>query len=388
VIDLIKIFTDWERFVDMDVIYEDFHNTLQAELDYIQEGRNAEQIAQNNKDNDLLLPNIFWEFTRKRVLTMEYMEGMKINDYQALREAGTDFESIARKLLQTYVRQVLVDGFFHADPHPGNLFVTKQGQLVMVDFGMVGSIPPELRKQLVEMVFAMVRRDYQEVVAYLKEVGFLRYDANSEVVTRAVALFIDQALGREDTPSSLDISAFLDDLEVLLYEQPFQIPANFTFLGRALGTLYGLCISLDPRINFLEVAKPYLDEIGPDKKGIWDIIKDKTTLLGTSFLELPPLMVRVLSRAERGELKVKIPIKSLNQAINENTRAIRIQAWAICLGCSLLSTAYLYSKQLWDASRYCLILTVVFFLFMILGGRKTRKRRAPHPPVLVNRTKK
>jgi len=190
VVDLIRIFTDWERFVDMNAIYKEFHTTLQAELDYIQEGGNAERIASNNKDNELLIPNIIWDYTRHRVLTMEFMEGIKINDHKALREAGIDFPGIALKLLQTYVRQVLVDGFFHADPHPGNLFVTAQGQLVMVDFGMVGFIPAELRQQLVDMVFAMVRRDYPEVVECLKEVGFLRYDADNTVVTRAVTLFI------------------------------------------------------------------------------------------------------------------------------------------------------------------------------------------------------
>lgn len=388
VIDLIKIFTDWEHFVDLDAIYEEFHVTLQAELDYIQEGGNAERIASNNKDNELLIPNIIWDYTRPRVLTMEFMEGIKINDHKALKEAGIDFPGIALKLLQTYVSQVLVDGFFHADPHPGNLFVTAQGQLVMVDFGMVGAIPAELRQQLVEMAFAMVRRDYSEVVDYLKEVGFLRYDADNAVVTRAVTLFIEHTLGRENKPSSFDLSIFLDDLEILLYEQPFQIPANFTFLGRALGTLYGLCISLDPQINFLEVAKPYLDEIGPNKTGIWEIIKDKTSLWGTSLLELPPLMLRVLSRAERGELNIRMPLQGINQAISDNTRAIRIQAWAICLGCSVFSSAYLYSKQLWDATKYSLILAGVFFLLMLFSGRKTRTRRAPHPPVLVKKERR
>lgn len=385
VIDMIQIFTDWGRFVDLDAIYEEFYITLQAELDYVQEGRNAERIAANNQDNDLLIPRIIWDYTRRRVLTMEFMEGIKINDYKSLREGGIDFPGIAQKLLQTYVRQVLVDGFFHADPHPGNLFVTEQGQLVMVDFGMVGVIPAELRQQLVEMVFAMVRRDYPEVVEYLKKVGFLRYDADNAVVTRAVALFIDQTLGREDKPSDFDLKVFLDDLEILLYEQPFQIPANFTFLGRALGTLYGLCISLNPKINFLEVAKPYLNEIGPGKTRFWDTIKDKTANIGTSLLELPPLMVRVLSRAERGDINVKLPLHSLNQAIDDNTRAVKLLTWVLGLGFSFLITAYFYVHHLIEASRYSLAGGCIFLLFILLENRKKRKRRAPHPPVLVKR---
>ncbi|MEN6489560.1 MAG: hypothetical protein ABFD66_11905, partial [Smithella sp.] len=224
-----------------------------------------------------------------------------------------------------------------------------------------------------------------EVVKYLKKVGFLRYDADNAVVTRAVALFIDQTLGREDKPSDFDLKVFLDDLEILLYEQPFQIPANFTFLGRALGTLYGLCISLDPKINFLEVAKPYLDEIGPGNTGLWEIIKDKTAHLGTSLLELPPLMVRVLSRAERGDISVKIPLHSLNQAINENTRAVKLLTWVLGLGFSFLITAYFYVNQFIEASKYSLAGGCAFLLVMLLETRKKPKRRAPHPPVLVKR---
>jgi predicted unusual protein kinase regulating ubiquinone biosynthesis (AarF/ABC1/UbiB family) len=139
VINMIKIFTDWEKFVDLDAIYHEFYETILAELDYIKEGKNAETIAANCADDPaIIIPAIIWEYTRTRVLTMEYMEGIKISDHQALEAAGINRAALAEKLLQTYIKQVLIHGFYHADPHPGNLFVDQEGHLIMLDFAWWG----------------------------------------------------------------------------------------------------------------------------------------------------------------------------------------------------------------------------------------------------------
>lgn len=391
IIDLLKIFTDWERVVDFDAIYQEFSDTLQEELDYIQEGHNAETIAHNTQeDADILIPTIFWDYSTRRVLTMEFMEGIKISDYERLEKAGVDRKAVANKLLQTYVKQILVDGFFHADPHPGNLFVTEDGRLIMIDFGMVGTIPPALRDILVELVIALVKRDYIQVVGYLKRIGFLRYDADNELVARAVGVLLEAALGAGQDIYSADLSGLLTDLEQLLYEQPFQIPAQFTFLGRALGTLYGLCIGLDPNINFLDESKPYLENLAKGENGLWNLIKEKASLLGSSLVEIPPLLERVLSRAERGELNLKIPLSSINDAIAANTKAVKILAWALCFGFTLLTAAYLLVNHLYNEARYAFYGAGFIFLFMLRqswsSGRKRMK--APHPPMVIRRGRK
>ncbi|PKM76466.1 MAG: ABC transporter [Firmicutes bacterium HGW-Firmicutes-15] len=388
IIDLLKIFTDWERMVDFDAIYQEFSDTLQEELDYIQEGHNAETIAHNTQeDADILIPTIYWDYTNRRVLTMEFMEGIKISDYERLENAGVDRKAVASKLLQTYVRQVLVDGFFHADPHPGNLFVTEDGRLIMIDFGMVGTIPPALRDVLVELVIALVKRDYVQVVAYLKRIGFLRYDADNELVARAVGVLLEAALGSSQDLYSADFSGLLTDLEQLLYEQPFQIPAQFTFLGRALGTLYGLCIGLDPNINFLDESKPYLKDLAKGEAGLWNQIKEKATLMGSSLVEIPPLLERVLSRADRGELNLKIPLSSINDAIAANTKAVRLVAWALGFGFTLLTAAYLLVNQLHNEARYAFYGAGFIFLFMLRQNWSSGRKRikAPHPHMVTRR---
>lgn len=391
VVALIKAFTDWDRVIDLDAIYKEFADTIRAELDYIQEGHNAETIAANlAEDQDIIIPVVNWEYTRHRVLTMEYLEGIKITETRLLQAADIDCSHIAEKLLETYVKQVLIDGFYHADPHPGNLFVSKEGKIILLDFGMVGTITPEVKTSLVDMSLALVNRDFGEVLRYLQELGFIRYNSDNDALIRAMGIFVEHFLGTGKDVAESDLKRFLQDLEILLYEQPFQIPANYTFLGRALGTLYGICIGLDENISFIDVARPYVDRIVPGKTSIFNLVKDKTKRLGLSLIELPPLAESVLRKAERGDLNVNIPLKSLGAAIDNNTRANKMVAWAIVFGFSLLGSIYLLINGWNQAARYCGGFTALAFLIFIMNNKITggRKRKAPHPPVIVKRGSK
>lgn len=374
VIKFLKWFTNWQQWVDFDAIYREFAATLWEELNYLQEGKNAETIAQNSvQDPDLIVPRIHWDYTRQRVLTMEFMEGMKVTDYASLEGAGVSRSQLARRLLEIYIKQILVDGFFHADPHPGNLFIDPTGKVIMIDFGMVGTIEPELRDTLIKMVMAMVGRDHQQVVFYLKQVGFLRRDANNELLARAIGLFLEQILGSGINLINNDMGALLEDLEELLYEQPFQIPARFTFMGRALGTLYGLCVGLDANISFLDAAKPYLKQFMPEEAHPWAIIKEKGAILGTALIEVPPLLEKVLRRAERGDLELKIPLRNLEETIEQNTRASHAIAWGVVLSAALLSSVYLYTQHFIAESHWALAGTGLIFIVFL---RKTRSRRS------------
>lgn len=388
VIKLIKIFTNWGQVIDFDAIFVEFKETLQAELDYIQEGHNAETIAKNSQDDpDIIIPGIYWDFTTRRVLTMEYLEGIKVTDHKLLLQSGINRQAIAAKLLQTYVKQMLIDGFYHADPHPGNLFVTPEGKLIMVDFGMIGSITPHLRQTLVEMVFALVNRDYAQVTEYLKELGFIRYDYDNQALNRAISIFLEELVGSGQDLSSLDLQALLRDLETLFYEQPFQVPANFTFLGRALGTLYGICIGLDPGISFIDVAKPYVKQIAPERDSIFRIVKDRSKLIGNALLDIPPLMQKALIRVERGELNLTPPLQNINHAIEQNTRVTRSLVWSIVFGFSLLTSAYLLVNGLKDFATYLMIFSIIIFLLLLKTNRKPTRKKAPHPPVMIKRGK-
>ncbi|HRY13522.1 MAG TPA: AarF/ABC1/UbiB kinase family protein [Syntrophomonadaceae bacterium] len=382
VIDIIKRLTDWESKIDLDAIYAEFAETLLDELDYVKEGHNAETIAANTRarDENILFPAIFWDYTTHRVLTMEYMEGIKITNYDELSRLGVDRNQIALILLRAYINQILADGFFHADPHPGNLFITPEGQLVMLDFGMVGSIPEELKEVLIDLVLAIVKRDNVAVVGYFKKIGFLRYDADTELVARAVGLLLEETLGTGIDFAKADFSGFLKDLETLLYEQPFQIPAQFTFMGRALGTLYGICIGLDPNFNFLDEAKPYLSSFARKDAGVWDAVKEKSTLFATSLLEVPPLAEKVLRRMEKGDLNVKLSLAEWEGSLAANTRAIYYVAAAVVFGFAILTAAYLQVNGFSSEARWALGAALLLPLYLIRRGRPQVRRRMKAPP--------
>ncbi len=391
VIQVVKKLTDWERFIDLDAIYKEFSSTLWDELNYQQEGKNAEKIAGNNADDDdLIIPRIYWQYTTRRVLTMEYIDGIKVTNLDEMSRLAIDRQALAAKLLQVYVKQVLIDGFFHADPHPGNLFVSPQGKLIMIDFGMVGQIPPDLRDTLIDMVFAMVNRDFQKVVEYLKLIGFIRYDADEHVIVRAVSLFLEQTLGNTKELSQTDINAILEDLESLLYEQPFQVPANFTFLGRALGTLYGICVNIYPEISFLDVARPYIDQIAPKQDSILKIIKEKGKIFSTSLIEIPPLAEKVLRKADLGDLSLKVSIPEIPEAIQNNTRAGRAIAWALVFGFTLFTSAYLKVNQEVLLAKYCLLLSGISLGLLLNSIRAIQNtpRVLRHPQMIPRRKRR
>ena len=382
VIDIVKRLTDWESKVDLDAIYAEFAETLLDELDYVKEGHNAETITANTRarDEDILFPAIYWDYTTRRVLTMEYMEGIKITNYDELSRLGIDRNQVALILLRAYINQILADGFFHADPHPGNLFVTPEGRLVMLDFGMVGTIPEDLKEVLIDLVLAIVKRDNVAVVGYFKKIGFLRYDADSELVARAVGLLLEETLGSGIDFAKADFSGFLKDLESLLYEQPFQIPAQFTFMGRALGTLYGICIGLNPNFNFLDEAKPYLTSFARHDAGVWDAVKEKGTLFVTSLVEVPPLAEKVLRRMEKGDLRVKLSLAELEGSLTANTRAIYYVAAAVVFGFAILTAAYLQVNGSHIEARWAVGAALLLPIYLIRRGRPQVRRRMKAPP--------
>lgn len=385
VISLVRWLTDIDRYIDIETIYRELKDMVWQELDYINEGRNAEKLAENCRERTIpIIPAIHWEYTTRRVLTMDHMEGIKITDYEELEKQGINRTLVARQLVQTYVYQILVDGFFHADPHPGNLFVSNDGRLIMVDFGMVGAIQPGLRKDLESMATAAVKRDYRKVVDYLKHMGFLRRDADGEKIARTMAVMVENFFGSKDLISDHDLMDILDDIEQLIYEQPFQIPAQFTFLGRAAGTIYGLCLGLDPDFNFLDELKPFLKQLtGRLGLGFWSDLLQKGSALAGAFFDVPPLAKNFLMKAERGELVVNVPLTPVQDALVQNTRAINSLAWALTFGFSIATSAYLLVNGMDLEARIGFGFAALVFVILLRSTRQSKRKNRPHPPIIT-----
>lgn len=390
VVKLLQRFTDWGRYMDLNLIYQEFRDTVYEELDYLQEGKHAEIIARNSLDiEQVLIPKIYWDHTTKRVLTMEYMQGIKISNYDELDRAGINREQVARQLVQIYCQQIFVDGFFHADPHPGNLFVTDGGKIILIDFGMTGSITDELKQQLTKLAVSAVKRDNLQVVHWLKEMGFLHKEAPEEQLAQAIGIILEGVIGSGlSAAQGNEMLNILADLEVLFFEYPFHIPGNYTFLGRAAGTLYGLCVGLYPSINFMDEIKPYLEQFIGGKKGLFDKIKEEGTEYINSLIQLPMQSSRILRQMEEGRLSVKVDLKPLLEAERQTRRALNNINIVLLLGFVLFTSAYLLVHDWVLYARGGFILSLIIFLIYLRNSRTRESgRRLRHPGAIPRRNK-
>lgn len=263
---------DWEGML------REFHTTIFEEMDYGKEGRNADRFRHNfNGWRVVRVPKIHWSHTTSRVLTMEFMRGTKVTDIEALRARRISPVKVNRLLVRTYLKQLLEDGFFHADPHPGNLLVMDSGHLAFFDFGMVGRITPQLQAQMINAFFHVVGRDVEGLGQDILNLNFLKPGVDPETVRPLVESLFKHYLNLK--LGEVNFKELTYDLAEVMYEYPFRLPANFTYIMRALMTLEGIGIVTDPGFSFFETAKPYAKEFMLRREGrlFRKLIFDKIT---------------------------------------------------------------------------------------------------------------
>lgn len=264
------------RMIDLDVLEADFTATFTNELDYALEGRHAETFQRNLLwDMHVDIPQIFWERSSHRVLTMEYMDGVRIDDLAAIDAFGIDRHELAVNLAGVFFHMVLTDGFFHADPHPGNVFVRRDGVIQLIDFGMVGTVTDADRARYADLVMAMTRHDAMGIVRALRALGFLGPGADLRRLATMIEPYIAAIVGdvsRMYTSASVvgsmmsgsfDLTidaATLEQMQRFIFTQPIVLPGQATFLGKALVTVVGLCLRLDPDLDLLAICGPYVAE--------------------------------------------------------------------------------------------------------------------------------
>lgn len=241
---------EWRQIVD------EFGRKLFEEIDYIREGRNADRFRRNfTAIPDILIPEIHWKYTSRRVITMEYLPGIKVNDLESLEIAHFSRSETAIRLVKAYFQQLLLDGFFHADPHPGNIVVNAQGKIVIYDFGMVDNIPDEIRIKMVNAFLNIVNKRTDAILRNLVDLNMVTPGADLEEIRTVVDWALDNYY---DVPhDQLNFEQLADELAEVMYYYPFKLPASFTFMFRALITLEGVATTLYPQIQFMSIAVDY-----------------------------------------------------------------------------------------------------------------------------------
>ncbi len=244
---------------DLVAILDEFGGRIFEEMDYINEGENAERFAKlYGHLKDVYVPKIYWQYTHRRVLTMEWVVGTKLTQVEAIRAQGVDARYIIEVGVQCSLRQLLEHGFFHADPHPGNLLATPDGQLAYLDFGMMSEIKPYQRYGLIEAVVHMVNRDFEGLARDYVKLDFLTPETDLTPIVPALGQIFGNALGA--SVAELNFKSITDQLSALMYEYPFRVPAYYALIIRSLVTLEGIAIYIDPNFKVLSEAYPYISK--------------------------------------------------------------------------------------------------------------------------------
>jgi predicted unusual protein kinase regulating ubiquinone biosynthesis (AarF/ABC1/UbiB family) len=332
---------------DVPALIKELEATVRQEIDYLAEATNAETFRKNfARRKRIHVPRVVRSRTTKRVLTLENVYAIKITDYEAITAAGINRGDVARVLLDTYLKQIFEDRFFHADPHPGNLFITPipvteqkkaSWRLTFVDFGMVGTVPENLSDGLRELLIGVGTRNASKVVDSFKTLDVLLPSADLKLLERAEAQMFDRFWGMSmNELRSVDhreMAQFAMQFRDLMYEMPFQLPHNLLLLGRTVAILSGMCTGLDPNFNIWNQIVPYARTmIAEEGVSNWDIWLDEIGDLVKELIALPAQTGRVLTRIERGELNVNVPqvnrqIYHLEGAVNRLVGSIVFAAF-------------------------------------------------------------
>ncbi|MDP2200637.1 MAG: AarF/UbiB family protein [Methylicorpusculum sp.] len=314
--------SDIRRFHPREVLRQ-FNQSLRRELDLAGECRNAERIAANLVDDtNIIIPKVYWQWTGERINVQEYIQGIHGRNLDGIEKAGLDRKLLADRGTQAVMKMIMEDGFFHADPHPGNVFYLPDNKLAFIDFGMVGRLTEERREQVVGLLYGMVNHEPTKVAEILEDWSDNIY-TDEEVLTVDIEAFVDQysSLSLKD----LSLTAMLSDLMALLRDHNLILPADLTLLIKTYITLDGLGRYLNPDFNTLVFAAPYIQEIMLERYRPEAIAKRgwRNLLSVVDLLSSLPKDLRKLVRASRkGAFQVDITVRHLNRYVNTLDNAI------------------------------------------------------------------
>ena len=339
------------RKFNLEAIYREFFELLYMEIDYVHEGKNAERFRANFQGyHRVAVPQIYWQYTTSKILTLEYLPGIKIDDRLALEANRIDTQEVIQLGITCYLKQLLEDGFFQSDPHPGNMAVSQQGDIIFYDFGTMAEVKTIAKDQMVKTFFAVLKKDTDEVVETLIYMGLIEPVADMTPVKRMIAFMIEEF---RDKP--VDVRAFeqiTEEVYSIFEQQPFRLPPQMTFIVKSLTTLDGIARALDPQYNLLAAAQPFLKQIAFSKqqgstlsilaRQTKDFIQYKFKQPNRTQLSI----MRLESRLDLGELQVKVKATESERSLKQIQLGIKSLIYTCLSGFCLLSGSVLLVGRL------------------------------------------
>lgn len=388
----LKRYKPISRRANVDALVEEFARVIRAELDYEQEAHNAEAFDKNFLgDTGVRVPKIYKDMTTRRVIALKNVEDIKITDYDGLEAAGVSRKQVARKLFETYLQQVFVHGFFHADPHPGNLFVQPldlatarawrvpigEGtpfRLTYVDFGMMGRVTPNMGKELKEFIVAVALKDSRRWTLAAQRMGFFTPEADTTRIEQAVGTLFDKfwGMGMNDL-TNVEFSEMYNfglQFRDLLSNLPFQIPQDVLYLGRAANILSGMMTALDPSFNPWQALQPFANDLaaatGQTTTRTARDVLGEVLRIGRTTLSLPNQADAYLSRALSGQLELRAQLSaSSTNDLRRIENSVSRLTWAVTFSALLLCGTVLTVNAFAIMGIVCFVLAGLAFVRLL-----------------------
>lgn len=336
-----------ERLQLRDVV-EEFAKSLRNELDYSIEARNAEKIAkQFKKDPTIHIPEIYWDYSTRTVLTMEFVEGLKLTQFEEIEKKGYDRKAIAEHLVQGLFHQVLIEGFFHADPHPGNIFLLRDGVISFIDFGMVGRLTADMKQNFASMVIAMMRQNTESMLKAVLRIGIVPEEVNLPLLTSDVdelrEMYVDVPMSR------ISLGEAISNLFKVAFRHRIRIPSDFTLLAKCFLTLEGIVEKLDPQLSMMDMAEPFGIRLLKERyrpstiaERIWHNLTDYSDLL----VDLPKQMKDLMGNLVKGRIRLEVGVpeldiflRKLDRITNQISFSIVLLAFSIVMAGIVIASA-------------------------------------------------
>ncbi|AVQ73278.1 hypothetical protein B5D77_19860 [Microcystis sp. MC19] len=338
---------------NLEAIYQEFFELLFQEIDYIHEGKNADRFRENFKNYpQVKVPLVYWQYTTRKVLTLEYVPGIKVDDRETLLANGINVDGIIELGICSYLKQLLQDGFFQSDPHPGNMAVSQEGELIFYDFGTMFEVKSVAKDQMIETFFAVLRKDTETVLKTLIYMGLIEPVRELQPVRNILEFLLEEF---RDKP--VDVRAFeqiSDQVYLMFKQQPFRLPPQMTFIIKSVTTLDGIARSLDPQYNLLAASQPFVKSLavsGGTSNTMLTLANQARTFLKQQWQKgnKNERMIRQLEeKIERGNLVFQVKSRENERLLKKIYLAIKVLINVCLLGFSIISAIFLldsnYSK--------------------------------------------
>jgi len=356
-------------------ILEEVSSTLQKEINFYNEGRNIDRFRRNfEADSSVYIPKVYWELSGERILTMEFIDGVKCSDLKKIEEKGLDRKKIAYNGAQLILKQVFDHGFFHADPHPGNLYVLEGNVIAPLDFGIVGRLSDEMREALEDILLAVIKKDVNKILRVFYQMGVISDEFDSQRLKADTFEFLDRYY--KVPLDQLDVPSIINEMFELTRKHKIRFPADFTLLLKSLATVEGVGRMLNPEFNMIEIALPYGRKIIKKRRSIERQAKFMSALI-EDYREMirnfPSDFVDILRKIKKGEAKVKLEHKNLEKLVSSLERTAKFISIALIIAALMISSSLLVqikSKILYHflgmGGFIVAFIFTIFLLFLLL----------------------